>query len=308
MTTDFFKEFPSLWDGFVLLLKQHYMKWIMTEYLPGKKPVGNAVSGLYYSLGRSYWHFAQGQGTSWTKRFEERFFEYKYYPMKKLFTDYRELDALVEQSIAQLGIPAERCLLPALSFLRKEREDRFFRKTLKPHLDKRRQEILCSLEALEQELSQPVYYTLNVPVEGKNQKLRLGFASRCKKSKMGMESMDGYTYQFNGRTYRDNTSLWEKTVEELSGNVFLGKDCYGEGVLECYTPIPTFDSGDREWDSRLLEYLFFDGKDIRMVVLHGGYRIASLTFYGHLLCADARLKPIFEKLGWPLSLIRWEDE
>lgn len=33
-----------------------------------------------------------------------------------------------------------------------------------------------------------------------------------------------------------------------------------------------------------------------MVVMQGGYRIASLTFYEKLLSADIRLKPIFEKL------------
>ena len=74
-------------------------------------------------------------------------------------------------------------------------------------------------------------------------------------------------------------ALWEKDIEQLSENIFLGQDAFGEQVLKIYTQVPTFDSGDREWDSKVLEYLFFDGRAVNLVVLNGGYRIASLTFY-----------------------------
>ena len=59
------------------------------------------------------------------------------------------------------------------------------------------------------------------------------------------------------------------------------------------------------WDSMELEYLFFDGKHIHLVVMRGGYRIAKLTFYEQLLSADMGLKPLFENLGWPTDNIRW---
>lgn len=48
--------------------------------------------------------------------------------------------------------------------------------------------------------------------------------------------------------------------------------------LVIYTSIPTFDSGNREWDSRILEFLIFDGQAVSLVVLRGGYHIAHLTF------------------------------
>lgn len=78
--------------------------------------------------------------------------------------------------------------------------------------------------------------------------------------------------------------------------------------LVIYTSIPTFDSGDREWDSRILEFLIFDGQAVSLVVLRGGYHIAHLTFYETLLSADCRLKTYFDKLGRPTKGFDWQEE
>ena len=117
--------------------------------------------------------------------------------------------------------------------------------------------------------------------------------------------MDGYTYCFNGRTYRDVESLRVEQVQELAKDVQIFLDAHGEKTLRCYTDIPTFDSCDREWDSHQVEYLMFDGKEIHLVVLRGGYRIASLTFYTKLLAADEGLRPLLQKLGWKMNSIQW---
>ena len=117
--------------------------------------------------------------------------------------------------------------------------------------------------------------------------------------------MDGYTYSFNGRSYRDVDSLWTERIEELTQNVSIGEDKFGEKVLRIQHNLPTFDSGDREWDSKHWLNLMFDGKDVHLVTMNGGYRIAQLTFYENLLSADDRMQPIFEKLGWPMNNIEW---
>ena len=148
-----------------------------------------------------------------------------------------------------------------------------------------------------------VCYTLKVPVYGEKQ-IRLEFRSTERKDSFA-RGLDGYQYCFNGRTYQDVESLWQEPVEDLCKNVQITRDIYGERVLKTYTQIPTFDSSDREWDSKELEFLFFDGKHIHLVVMRGGYRIARLTFYKQLLSADARMKPVFEKLGWPMDGIAW---
>lgn len=150
----------------------------------------------------------------------------------------------------------------------------------------------------------PVAYTMNVAPDGGTQKITLTFRSTYTRDNP-RSGMDGYTYTFNGRTYRDTESLRVAPLEETFPNVFLTEDTYGEKVLRTYVQIPTFDSGDREWDSMELEYLFFDGKHIHLLVMRGGYRIAKLTFYEHLLSADMRMKPVFEKLAWPMKDIEW---
>lgn len=151
---------------------------------------------------------------------------------------------------------------------------------------------------------EPVSYRMNVAPDGGKQKPVLEFQTTYLKTSYG-SGMEGYTYSFNGRIYRDVKSLRLEPVEELSANVYITTDAYGEKVLKTYKEIPTFDSGDREWDSEELEFLMFDGKDINLVVMRGGYRIAHLIFFEKLLTADARMKPIFEKLGWPTNGIKW---
>lgn len=152
--------------------------------------------------------------------------------------------------------------------------------------------------------AKPVSYAMNVAPDGGKEKISLVFRSTHTKTSFG-KGMDGYTYSFNGRTYRDVASLRVAPLEEIFKNVYLTADAYGEKVLRTYKEIPTFDSGDREWDSTELEYLFFDGKHIHLVVMRGGYRIAKLTFYEKLLTADTRIKSIFEKLDWPTNVIEW---
>ena len=146
-------------------------------------------------------------------------------------------------------------------------------------------------------------YTLQVPVMGAKN-LRLDFSRSWEESGL-YKSLDGFTYSFNGRTYRDVESLLGEPCREISKNVTIHRDIWGGNVLCAYTSIPTFDSGDREWDSKMLECLFFDGKEIHLVILRGGYRIAKLIFYSPLRGADLRLKPLFEELGWSTQTLSW---
>ena len=154
--------------------------------------------------------------------------------------------------------------------------------------------------------AKPVSYELKQAPDGSRHKFRLEFRSTYEETNWS-SSMDGYTYSFNGRTYQDVESLWKEPSEDLTKNVQIVTDIYGEKVLKTYTQVPTFDSGDREWDSKRLEFLFFDGKNIHLVLMAGGYRIAKLSFYETLVAADVRMKPLFEKLGWKLPNLKWID-
>ncbi len=138
----------------------------------------------------------------------------------------------------------------------------------------------------------------------RNEVYNLTFQSAIRKNHR-YSGMDGYTYSFNGRVYRDVDSLWSEQIEKIAENVQLGVDKFGEKVLRIRYSIPTFDSIDREWNSKAEEYLMFDGKDIHLVTMAGGYRIAQLSFYEKLLTADVRMDPLFERLGWPTDCIEW---
>lgn len=122
----------------------------------------------------------------------------------------------------------------------------------------------------------------------------------------GKKDLEGYTYTYNGRTYRDITTLWVKTVEELSKTAYIGKDIHGEKSLITYTDHPTRDFTGSNKDIRVLVYLIFDGKNVHMIVMQGMGSIANLTFYDNLLSADVRFQSYFEKLGWPTNGITWK--
>ena len=149
------------------------------------------------------------------------------------------------------------------------------------------------------------FIVYNLELES-GQPICLQFAG-TKKISHSDEKLPGYQYTLNGRTYTDVSSFDVKDRENITDDIYISKDIYGSKVLCVFKAIPTFDSGDREWDSRMIEYLMFDGKDINLVVMRGGYKIANLTFYTKLLTADLKLKPYFERLCFPVENVVWKE-
>lgn len=299
MTTTQFKtfceEFPPLWEDFKRAFKNRYMQLNLTA----ADPTAHTLGRLYSEVGD--WTFLF-EDNSLMHRLREIFFDKKYSPLIDKFNSYDTLDSILAKRVQKRRVIFS-LLFPGFPTTEASRE-RFFRLMVKPLLDDRKQELLDGLRQLEQELAQPVPYSLELPLDTRTQKYSLAFRSSRKKYSRGSD-LQGYTYSFNGRTYRDVESLWAETLEDLSKSVSIGKDAYGERVLKISHGIPTFDSSDREWDSEILENLMFDGKDVNLVIMRGGYKIAELTFYETLLAADSSLKPLFEKLGWPTGAINW---
>ena len=155
----------------------------------------------------------------------------------------------------------------------------------------------------EKQTNTPIIY--NLKLESENP-ICLQFAD-TKKISHSDKKLPGYQYTLNGRTYTDVSSLDVKKQKHITDDIYISKDIYGFKVLCVFNTIPTFDSGDREWDSRMIEYLMFDGKDINLVVMRGGYKMADLTFYTKLLTADLELKPYLEKLRFPVEKVMWKE-
>ena len=123
---------------------------------------------------------------------------------------------------------------------------------------------------------------------------------------VGVDALRGYIYFLNGRLYSDISTFRKKTLEELSEDVRIMEDAYRSRVLYVYDSIPTFDSGDRVWDSAKHDYLMFDGKNINLVMCRRGYKISRLEVYGKLLSAPEGMKQYFDKLQFPTDSILWK--
>lgn len=305
MTSAFFEKFPPLWDQFERSFKNASIDLILSGALEPFDPRDHALSNVYEKAGWAFW-WRGGAGVSWYRQLEAVFFESKYYPLLSKLHKYRELDELVAGNAKEKSGDLGACLTQSNFWGKRDRAEAMYTQILKPCLSARKQELLDGFQMLAQELTRPVAYQLVLPLQDKESRLALEFQIKHKHDKLGV-GMDGYQYCYNGRTYQDVASLWQEATQALSKNVLLGKDAYGEGVLKTVTSVPTFDSSDLEWDSQVLEYLFFDGKHIHLVVVRRGYHIASLTFYETLLSADSRMQPLFQQLGWPTSGITWTD-
>lgn len=289
MTNKFFNTFPVLWDAFEKQLKDPIVKVLAAKNSEGADSGKTKLSSVYWNIGCAYWCYSTGAGFRWKTQLEEMFFEYRYFDTIRQLDQYYELDALVDQLMEGLNAVDAQEL---------------YRLAVKPLLDEQKRKLMAAFAEMAKELDDPLPYALKIPVDGQETALMLGFQKRYKKRKPFV-GMDGYTYSFNGRTYKDIQAFRTPGIEKLSENVSIARDTFGDLVLRRYTEIPTFDSDDREWDSEELEYLIFDGKDIHLIIMRGGYRIAHLIFFEKLLTADARMRPIFEKLGWPINDIAW---
>lgn len=289
MTQGFFDEFPVLWDGFERQLKGHIVEALAARSSEEADSGKTKLSSVYWNNGCAYWCYSTGAGSHWKTLLEEVFFEHRYYNTIKQLDQFSDLDALVAQRMEGLNTVDVQ---------------EQYRLVVKPLLDEQKQKLMAAFVEMAKELEEPQSYMFKIPLDDRETALSLGFQKRYKK-RDAWKGMDGYTYSFNGRSYTDVRAFQTKAIEMLSDNVSIARDAFGDMVLRKRTEIPTFDSGDREWDSEELEYLMFDGKDIHLIIMRGGYRIAHLIFFEKLLTADARMKPTFEKLGWPTNDIKW---
>ena len=288
MTREFFDEFPSLWDAFELRLRDQIIKWLIAKAKATEVQDDKKLCAVYENYGFQYWVCDRKAGGCWKDQLDEVFFDIQYYDTKKSLYSYNNLDDLLAQDMERLDAG---------------NVEEIYCMAVKPLLDARKQELTDKFSEMAQELNKPLPYTLKLLLDEGKTAVPLGFRKRYQKR--NWDGMDGYAYSFNGRAYTDVKAFTTPTIERLSSNISIAKDTHGEMVLRRYTEIPTFDSSDREWDSAEIEYLFYDGRDIHLVVMRGGYRIAQLTFYERLLTADASIKPIFEKLGWSTDSIAW---
>lgn len=72
------------------------------------------------------------------------------------------------------------------------------------------------------------------------------------------------------------------------------KNKSGEKALVIRVSVPTFDSGDREWDSYRKLFLIPKGNEIEGYMVCGGYHIAEVVAYKGICCADKEIKKLLK--------------
>lgn len=119
-------------------------------------------------------------------------------------------------------------------------------------------------------------------------------------------------YTVGSKQFKGDEPLRGEAIEVLTdGNgyyVSTKQDRFGDKTIYEHETVPTFDSGDREWDSYREYALIYDGKDIDVVAFKGGYKIANIDVYRKLKLGDVSFKEYFEKLNYPTGAsdsIKW---
>lgn len=307
MTAEFLKHGIDLYDAYAVYLEKAYVDEMLKNTFDIKRVwVDSWAKPIHWKAYYAFWETEGGAGEKWLEQIEEYFFEPRWYGLTQLLYKMTDsMDSQIQKNLEALSAALQNKLHSPLAFLRRSAAKECYRLAIFPLVEKQKEQFLIKLAEMEASLQEAITYELTLELEAGEEKHVLEFNGKYKKSHHSVD-LENYAFTYNNREYANLHSLWADDLGDLSNHVFQGRDIYGSGVLQVFTPIPTFDSSDREWDSRVIEFLFFDGKDIHMLVMRGGYQIANLTFYERILSADAGMKSYFEKLGWSAARIEWK--
>lgn len=118
--------------------------------------------------------------------------------------------------------------------------------------------------------------------------------------------------RFRTRYYIGTKGLIKTKVKQIENSkaakkgvsLFEYKDLFGKSVLMLRFDVPTFDSGDREYDSKHTLYLMHDPFIVSALFCKEGYRIAELYKLNDLSAVSAELLEYMKDAGFPVNQIR----
>ncbi len=106
------------------------------------------------------------------------------------------------------------------------------------------------------------------------------------------------SFQYDGR-YLCSDVFQTHHVGKYSKALDFYVDRGGNPVLRRYSATPTFDSGDREWDSYSKFYLVWHAGRLTGFQIRGGYKLASVSLYTDMRPADERTRQLLSYAGLP---------
>lgn len=89
----------------------------------------------------------------------------------------------------------------------------------------------------------------------------------------------------------------EELVCKYEEDIAKYRDAQGNEVLVLWESIPTFDSGDRQYDSYKELYLFVKQGKLQALFIKGGYCLGKAVFYPQLTCADSETQKLLQDAG-----------
>lgn len=118
------------------------------------------------------------------------------------------------------------------------------------------------------------------------------------------EGVRNCVWQLHGRTFQDMSCLKGKVIKKF----YTGREDYsyqlrqyedGKKFLFYSEEIPTFDSGDREWDSMKYRALFCDDYGVNLIHCHEGYKLPRISICVGLKKASAEVMRWLIYIGCP---------
>lgn len=132
---------------------------------------------------------------------------------------------------------------------------------------------------------------------------KLRFLQRSGYSEMTFDGLKFY-YHNKNVDYAAHSSQgpcqFQKYGFEYDHNItdtwMIYKNKAGKKALAIYVSVPTFDYGDREWDSYRKLFLIPESDSMTGFLICGGYNIAEILTYQDIHCADKKMKRLLNKV------------
>ena len=127
------------------------------------------------------------------------------------------------------------------------------------------------------------------------------------------EGISDLVFQVHDREFEDLSFLKGETLQEFSDGYEIRRHADGTKFLFSYSSVPTFDSGDREWDSISHIVVYADDAGINMIHCRHGYAIPRIKVYVGLMKTVPAFTTWLEKgsvaavLRPPLNCLQRED-
>lgn len=117
------------------------------------------------------------------------------------------------------------------------------------------------------------------------------------KPKYPKEEISDLTFRVHSREFRDLSFLDGETLQKYPDENEIRRHADGTKFCFSYESIPTFDFGDRKWDSARHIVVYADDDGIHMIRCHHGYAIPGIEVYIGLQKSVPAFDVWLERLG-----------